>query len=396
MIDEKIFKEYDIRGIYPKEIDEKNLYLISRAFVFFLKRESKNDKELKIVIGRDKRKSSQKLIKAAIEGLLSLRVKIINIDTVSTPEFNFAVSFLKADGGMMITASHNPLNYNGVKLVRRNSIPVGGDDLQKIYKIAIKIKEAKTDKRRKNILIQNFDIKKEYIKAILKDEKAPLPKIKARYDYDQDRVFVKDEDGKEIRPDILGGILAMAIGKKKDIVIYDLRCSKAIPENLKNKGIVAIPSRVGHYNIKKKMRERGAIFGLEITGHYYFKKFNYCEAPLYALKILEDYKKETGKNLSELAIPFNKYFHSGIINLRITDNGSRITKIVEKLIEKYRNGAQNNLDGLTVEFSNWWFNVRKSNTEPLLRLVIEAKREDLLEEKKKEILNFIKSDFKKS
>jgi len=236
--------------------------------------------------------------------------------------------------------------------------------------------------------IKNFNIKKEYIKAALGSEKAAMPKIRARFDTDGDRVFIKDEKEKEIRPDIIGGILAEAIAKKKDIVVYDLRCSRAIPEFLRNKGIIVIPSRVGHYNIKELMRKKKAVFGMEITGHYYFKKFHYCESPLYALKVLEDAKKKTGKKLFELAIPFQKYFHSGVIDIKNMELETWNLKL-KILKEKYRNGSQNDLDGLTVEFSNWWFNIRPSHTEPLIKLVIEARRKEILEEKKKEILKIL-------
>ncbi len=237
--------------------------------------------------------------------------------------------------------------------------------------------------------VKKFNIKKEYIKAALGSENAAMPKIKARFDTDQDRVFIQDEKGKEIRPDIVGGILADALAKKKDAVVYDLRCSKAIPEFLRNKGVVVIPGRVGHYNIKELMRKKRAVFGMEITGHYYFKKFSYCESPLFALKILEDAKKKTGKKLFELAIPFQKYFHSGVIDMKILK--PEIWNLKLKILkEKYKNGSQNEMDGLTVEFSNWWFNIRPSHTEPLIKLVIEAKRKEILEEKKKEILNYLK------
>jgi phosphomannomutase len=135
------------------------------------------------------------------------------------------------------------------------------------------------------------------------------------------------------------------------------------------------------------MREKRAVFGMEITGHYYFKEFHYCESPLYALKILNEQTKKTGKNLNELAKPFTKYFHSGIIDFK----DSRLKTQDSRLIEKYRNGAQNHLDGLTIEFSNWWFNLRQSHTEPILTLVVEARTKELLETKKKELKQFLLS-----
>lgn len=222
--------------------------------------------------------------------------------------------------------------------------------------------------------LQKISIKKDYLRAVGKF-KNNLP---AKFDYDGDRLIIKN-----MRGDILGGILADIIAKKGDVIIYDLRCSHAIPEYFRNKGIKTIPSRVGHYNIKKLMREKRAVFGMEMTGHYYFKEFHYCESPLYGLKILN----EQTKTLTELAKPFTKYFHSGIIDFP-AKNGE---KIIERLKEKYRNGVQNHLDGLIIEFSNWWFNLRPSHTEPILTLVIEAKTPKLLEQKNKEIIGLLNS-----
>jgi phosphomannomutase len=220
--------------------------------------------------------------------------------------------------------------------------------------------------------LQKINIKKDYLKAIGKFKN----KLPASFDYDGDRLTIKNFQG-----DIIGGILADIIAKKGDTIIYDLRCTHAIPEYFRNKGIKAISCKVGHYNIKKLMREKKAVFGMEITGHYYFKDFHYCESPLYGLKKLN----EQTKSLDELAKPFTKYFHSGIINLGIKNYELEI----KKLKEKYRNGAQNHLDGLTIEFSNWWFNIRPSHTEPILTVVVEARTKDFMEAKKKEIMRFL-------
>jgi phosphomannomutase len=192
-----------------------------------------------------------------------------------------------------------------------------------------------------------------------------------------------------LRGDIVGGIIGDAVAKKGDVIVYDLRCSHSIPRYFENKGIVAIPSRAGNYNIKKLMRKKKAVFGMEITGHYFFEKFSFCESPLYGLRILMEQADKTGKTLTELAKPFIKYNHSGVINFPAP---RRTEKIIEKLKEKYRNGAQNSLDGLTIEFSNWWFNIRQSHTEPLIRMVVETSTPELLEQKKKELSIFF-SDY---
>jgi len=222
--------------------------------------------------------------------------------------------------------------------------------------------------------VKKINIKKDYLKAIGKFKN----KLPASFDYDGDRLLIKN-----FRGDIIGAVLANILSKKGDSIVCDLRCSHAIAEYFRNKGIRTIPSKVGHYNIKKLMREKRAVFGMELSGHYYFKEFHYCESPLYGLKILNEQKK----SLTELAKPFTKYFHSGVINLKI----SNIKYQISNLKEKYRNGAQSHLDGLTVEFSNWWFNLRPSHTEPLIELVVEAKTPELLEQKKKEVSALIKA-----
>ena len=231
--------------------------------------------------------------------------------------------------------------------------------------------------------LQKISIKKDYLSAIGEfsaqgGSASWRKKFNASFDYDGDRLIIKG-----FRGDILGGILADIIAKKHDVIVYDLRCSHTIPEYFRNKGIKTIPSRVGHYNIKKLMREKKAVFGMELSGHYYFKEFHYCESPLYGLKILN----EQTKTLIELSRPFIKYFHSGVINIKLP----RLKTYDLRLVEKYRNGAQNHLDSLTIEFSNWWFNLRPSHTEPILTLVIEAKTPQLLEQKKKELKQFLLS-----
>lgn len=366
-VNKAIFKEYDIRGKYPKEINAEIARRISRAFIKFLKLRSGT-----IIVGYDKRPSSKVLAKAFINGLADSEIDIIDIGAVTTPELYFAVPFLKAQGGAMVTASHLAKNENGIKFTRQNAEPIGGKEIQKIYELTrsnldgLKVRPQLINKVRP----LSVEIKKEYLKAIGKFEN----NLPAKFDYDGDRLLIKG-----FRGDILGGILADIIAKKGDVVIYDLRCTRAIPEYFKNKGIKTIPSKVGHYNIKKLMREKKAVFGMEITGHYYFKDFHYCESPLYGLKILNEQKK----SLTELARPFAKYFHSGVINIKNSNFQFSIFK------EKYRSGAQSYLDGLTIEFSNWWFNIRPSHTEPILTLVVEAKTKEILEAKKKEIMRFL-------
>ncbi|HDH04030.1 MAG TPA: hypothetical protein ENH22_00725, partial [Candidatus Campbellbacteria bacterium] len=223
--------------------------------------------------------------------------------------------------------------------------------------------------------------------------RAEADKIPHSFDFDRDRLIVKDKKGNKIRGDIIGGIIADAVAKKGDAIVYDLRCSKAIPEYFRNKGIRTFPSMVGHFNIKKLMRKKNAVFGMEMTGHYYFKKFHYCESPDFGLRKLAESAttdKKTKKNINELAGPFMKYWHSEVINFPARKRLSDWKKTAAKLKKEYAGGAVNFMDGITVEFSNWWFNVRPSNTEPLIRLVMEANSKKIFEEKNRELRNLLR------
>lgn len=402
-----IFKQYDIRGIYPDEINEKTAYQIGGSFVSFLD----IPRRAKIVVGRDLRKSSKPLAENFIKGLMDAGADVFDIGTVASPMLHFAKFSLKADAGAMITASHNPLKYNGIKMLGRNGNPISGEDIKKtvegkiFQKAKIKGNYAKADisKRYFDKVADGFRPSKkikisidseggaaklfipEFMKRLnLLDSKKP--DIFASFDYDADRLIISDKNKKEIRGDIIGAIIADTAAKKGDMAVYDLRCSRAVREYLRNKGIRAVPSKVGRYDIIKTMKQTGAVFGIEITGHYYFKKLDFATDPFFALKKLLESIEESHQKISEMVLPFMKYSHSGIINFKIKN----YEKLVEKLKDEYKTGARGSMDGLTVEFSNWWFNIRPSNTEPLARLVIEANTPELLEERKKEILGKIK------
>lgn len=390
-IDLSIFKEYDIRGKYPEEINEKAVYKIAQGFVKFLKLKQGS----KIVVGRDKRPSSPKLAKAFISGILDSGINVIDIGKITTPMLYWAAPFLKAEAGIMVTASHNPLKYNGLKFVRKNSEPVGGKDLQEIYRLTNN-KQLATDNKKIKGVCKKVDVKKDYFGAVFKNYKPIEIKklgISVDFDYDADRLIISDKNNRQIRGDIIGAIIAEAVAKKGDVIIYDLRCSHSIPKFFENKRIKMIPSRAGNYNVRKLMREKKSVFGLELTGHYYFKDFYYSDSPLYAMRKLLEQIKKTNKPLEELMKPFLKYSHSGIINIKKSNlnppKADQISNLIGKLKDKYKNGSQNFTDGLTVEFSNWWFNIRPSHTEPLIRLVVEANSPKLMEEKKKELLREI-------
>lgn len=380
-VNPNIFKEYDIRGIYPKEINRDIAYIIGMAFVRFL-----GKKNPRIVIGRDLRPSAPKLAEGFVAGAREAGADIIDIGTATSPILYYATSLLKDDGGVMITASHNPKKYNGIKMLDSNGLMISGNEIKKF------IKNKKIGRAKKGTY-KKIDIKKNYFDKVYENFDLRLMKkikIPHSFDYDEDRLFIRGKNKKEVRGDIIGAIVGDAVAQKKDIIVCDLRCSKAIYEYFRNKGVRVIPSKVGHLNIKQAMRKNKAVFGMEITGHYYFKKFHYHESPEFALrKIVEQLNNNPRLNLSEPYPVFKKFYHSGIINLKIKN----LAKLVEKLKADYKNGAQNSLDGLTIEFSNWWFNVHLSKTEPLIRLVIEANSPKLLGQKKKELMKKIKNAF---
>ncbi len=383
-INKSIFKEYDVRGLYPKEINEKTAYEIGRMFCAFLK--IKQTTGGKIVVGHDNRTSSPKLSHAFVSGIIDSGINVIDIGNTKTPMLYFAIYHLKANGGAMITASHNMKKYNGIKFARFNAEPISGLEIKETLGKTSDVSASTSDV--KSGILKKYNIEEDYFKKVFHGfDRKKIKKIKFFFDPDADRLMIiKDKNGNVIRGDIIGGIIADAITKKGDKIIYDIRCSHAIPEYFKNKGVIAIPSKVGHFNIKKLMRKKKAIFSMEISGHYYFKNFNYCESPHFGLRILEEQMERTGKNLKELSKEFAKYYHTGIIDLKIKN----FQKLISKLKEKYKNSSQNFTDGLTIEYSNWWFNVKESHTEPLLRLAIETNSEKLLKEKLDELKKIIK------
>jgi len=449
VINPKIFKAYDIRGIYPSEINEKSAYLIGRAFVGFL-----NKKNPKIAVGRDNRLSSPSLFKSLTEGIIDQGGEVINIGLSISPLLYFTVGHLKLDGGINITASHNPSKYNGFKLVGGNVFPISEKTgIKEIKALASKgtfeRKKIKKGKMIKKDVLKDyirFNLKGNNLKSIkslnividtanavpgvivpkffketkcniyhlfskldgsfpnhepsphegknLKElEKEVLNKkadLGIAFDGDGDRIIFVDEKGKMIRGDfitvlMIGLILRENPGEK---ILYDIRSSNIVRDTIKEKGGKAVAGRMGHTFIKEKMRKKNIFFQGELNGHYYLKDHYFSEAPFFVIfKILEEISK-TGKTISQLVEPYNKkYFYSGEINFQIRNK----KKVLETLEKKYANkgGKVLKIDGLRVDFKDWWFLVRASNTEPLIRLVVEANTESLMREKIKEIKSLI-------
>lgn len=450
-MNEKIFKAYDIRGVYPVDINEEAVYKIGRAFVQFLG--AKN-----IVVGCDIRESSPSLFAELKRGIIEAGANVYDLGIVTTPMLYHASGKLEVDGGIILTASHNPGEWNGLKLCRKNAVPVGensgmlevkkivlendfkevekkGEIIEKDIKSeyldyfssfmnlgekkfkvvvdcanAMGILELEVYKRfAKNIelvaIYDNFDssfpnheanpLKTETLADLQKkvvEEKADLG---IAYDGDADRVGFVNEKGEIIPMDITTALISKIILEKKPgaTILYDLRSSMAVKEIIEENGGISKPCRVGHALIKKQMREMEAIFAGELSGHYYFLENFLAEAGSLPAIYLLNLMAKTGQTISEITKDAIRYYHSGEINSEVSDKD----KIMETLKEKYADGEFNDLDGIKISFwnnekgSRWWFNVRPSNTEPVLRLNLEADNEKLMQEKRDAILEIIRS-----
>ncbi len=444
-INPSIFKAYDIRGVYPEEINEEVAYEVGRAFVNFTKAKT-------VVIGRDCRLSSDSLFKALAKGILKEGADVIDLGGCSSSVFYFSVGeYDLHDAGIMITASHNPKEYNGFKLVRGNALPIGGvSGMEEIKKLVLagKWKDAPAGN------VVESDLTNDYIEKILSfadvtkikplkvvadagngmggialkklakelpveliplffepdgnfpnheanptkpenlaDLREAVLKHKADFglalDGDGDRVAVIDEQGEVVRGDYLATIFAKIMLQKYPgaKILYDVRCSNIVPETIKNAGGIAEMTPVGHAPIKKIMADGGAVFGGELSNHFYFRDFYFAESPDLCLLLLLKYLSETSQKMSEAARDLKKYFHTGEINFKVDEK----EKIIKKLEEKYGSQADKiiKIDGLRIDFSDWWFSVRASNTEPLLRLNLEAKNQKLMKEKREELRRLI-------
>ena len=442
-----IFKTYDIRGIYPLEINEEDAFRIAQAFALMLK--PKN-----VALGRDVRSSSGALWESTKEGLINAWVNVIDIGVISTDMLFFAVANYNFDGGITITSSHNPREYNGMKLVGKGSAPIFQDHLlPEIQKIALNPNFAPVKNPSGNVTAKNiFDDYAEKIKSFavlsnLKPKKVLLnanfglagkifqkilagtpikfielncepdgnfPKgrpdplvpenreetrVKMResgaelgfaWDADADRCFIYDENGNDVEGCFLGALLAKIILEKNPEsnkkIIYDPRIVWTLAETIKNNGGTPIPSKVGHAIIKAKMREEGALAALESSGHYYFRDYFFCDNGMIPAILVLSYLNEKNISLSQALRPItSQYFVSGEINFELENKD----EIISKLKGKYAEGQVEEIDGISISYSDWRFNVRKSNTEPLLRLNIETRSQERLEEKRKELVDLI-------
>jgi len=435
-----IFKAYDIRGIYGKDLDEEIAYKIGRAFATFLGCK-------KVVVGYDMRPHSKPLFDAVARGLTEQGADVIDLGMCSTPMSYFANGFLGADAGMIITASHNPGEWNGTKLCREQAIPISGatgiadierivneesfapkaetpgkiteksvlDDyissirkhahLQRPVKIAadlansMGILESEVLKGliEMDTLFDDYDgtfpnheanpLKHDTYAALQEKMRAGNYDFGVAFDGDADRVGFTDEKGEIIPMDIITALIAKdLLATEKGVIFYDLRSSWAVKEVIEENGGTPMMSRVGHAFIKQQMRDNNAIFAGELSGHYYFRDNYFTESSSLAVICVANIVSAADKPLSELIKPIMKYYASGEINSTVEDAPA----VIEKLKAKYSDGNMFELDGVSVEFDDWWFNVRMSNTEPLIRLNLEAKTREKMEEKRDELLALIR------
>ncbi len=438
-----IFKAYDIRGVYPKDLNEDIARKIGAAFVQFTKVKQ-------VAVGHDMRPSSPKLFKALAEGITSQGADVVDLGLCSTPMSYFALGQYKYESGIMITASHNPAGYNGMKLSLKDVIPISGDTgIQDIKKLVEKgdFKEKKKGKIIKKEFFKDYikfvlrfnhvrkglkvvidcgngmggmvvpkvfehldceyvpmffeldgtfpnheanPLKDENIKDLQKKVKKEKADIGIAIDGDADRIMFVDENGKRIPADIITILLSHFFLEKEPgaTVIYDVRSSWAVKEEIEDMGGVAKKGRVGHAFLKKRVRDEKAVFAGELSGHYYIRDSFCADSGMITLLIVLSVLSKSGKTISELVKPYQRYFPSGEINSDVEDKQAMIRKLEALYSAKGENTEK--IDGLTVEYKDWWFNVRPSNTEPVLRLVVEAKTKALMEEKRDEILKVIR------
>jgi phosphomannomutase len=440
----EIFKAYDIRGIYPTELNESDAYAIGRAVVLHLHPSV-------VGVGRDARASSPSLFAEFTRGIMDGGADVVDLGVITTPMVYFAAGRLDIDVAISITASHNPPQYNGMKIALRGALPVGENTgLSNIRDIALAEEFPPIQNRgslrqedikpayygyfasfasfedKKFILSidtanamgvlelpiykqfpENLDIT--YLYDNLDDafnchEANPLnvetldelsesvrevnADLGIAYDGDADRIGFTDEYGSPIPMDLITGLLARTILEKRPgaTILYDLRSSRSVKEIIEEHGGIALECKVGHANIKRQMRETGSIFAGELSGHYYFEENSFAEAGTLPAILLLNLMTETGKSMSELVSEIKRYHHSGEINSEVEEKD----RVLSELRAKYSDGHAHELDGLKVSYPTWWFNVRASNTEPLLRLNLEAETMEELEEKTVELLVIIR------
>jgi phosphomannomutase len=460
-----IFKSYDIRGVWGREWDGELAYRIGLRLPALLQAPD-------IVVGRDARESSPAVFEALSRGILDAGCDVTDLGLATTPSLYFATAFYRYAGSVMITASHNPPEYNGLKISRALAVPVGyGSGLEELERMtagqptsvftprADAVKDSEGGLRtpaggrgsRKTLdirgdYLRHLSAYREGIRGVkavmdcsdgmaslyvhdlvrgLEPEpitmydtpdgrfphhapnplvEANLSDLKARtlrekadlgicFDGDADRVMFVDEAGRFVSPDLITGLLGLAFFRHRredhrgEVVSYDVRTSRSVVEYLAGLGAEPVMCPVGHSFAKRLLRERDGLYGGELAGHYYFREHFYCDSALMAALLVLGILSREGRPLSELIAAIRRYHFSGEMNFRVADKD----RIIARVREAYRDGALNELDGIRIDYPSWWFNLRKSNTEPLLRLVMEAGSREELERRRGELKALLRS-----
>ncbi len=447
MLDPKVFKAYDVRGIHGSELDEEGAYAVGRAYVEHFEPRA-------IAVGRDMRLSAPSMAAALIEGAADGGADVLDLGMVGTEMIYYAVGALGLDGGVCVTASHNPKEYTGMKIVRRGALPVGGDSglddvrrraesgfggvtkrgtvreenvwpgfVEKVLsfvdadvigrlKVVVDAANGMAGVMLPPVLEQlpNVEVvpchfepdgtfpnhepnpllpeNREFIVTRTRDEHADLG---VAYDGDADRCFFVDDTGEFVPGDFVTALLAESILAREPggKVIYDVRASWAVPRTIVAAGGIPLMNRVGHAFIKHRMRKEDAVFAGEVSAHYYFRDFSQADTGIVPFLLMLELLSH-GPKLSELLAPYRSQYHlTGEINTPVADVPLKLQEIKERYAAQ--GGVVTHLDGISVDFDDWHFNVRPSNTEPLLRLNLEALDEMTMVARRDEILDLIRA-----
>ena len=440
-----IFKAYDIRGTYPDQVNERIAYLVGYHFRDLLDGEDLA-RGPAVVVSRDMRPHSEPLAAALKRGLRARGVEVIDIGLADTPQNYFAIGHLGASGGIQVTASHNPAEYNGFKMSRRDAIPVSRDT--GIARLEELVGTSRATGEESPVAGEvKRDVFPAYVEHVLAHARRTEPRLRlaadaangmgalyrpilerlgvelhplyfeldgtfpnheanplkpenlvdlqravrehgcdlgVAFDGDADRAMFVDERGEIVTADMITALLAPRFLREEPgaVIVYDLRSSWATREAIEAAGGRPVRERVGHSFIKATMRQHGSPFGGELAGHFYYRANFTADSSILTVVMLLDLLREGGRPLSELVAPHRKYFATGEINFRVEDKEG----MIRRLAGLFSDGRIDYLDGITVEYDDWWFNVRPSNTEPLLRLVLEARTRELMEERRAQLV----------
>jgi len=448
VLDPKVFKAYDVRGVYPDELDEEGAEAIGRAYV-------EQFEPRRIAVGRDMRLSGPHMQAAVMRGAAAAGADVLDLGMVGTEMLYFAVGSLGLDGGIAVTASHNPKQYTGMKIVRRGALPVGGESgLLDVRDRALS--ETDTSGGLTPGQVRKHDVWPAYVEQVLSFvdpsairplkvvidaangmagamlppvlERLPVKAVRCyfepdgsfpnhepnpllpenrefivrktleegadlgvAFDGDADRCFFVDDSGEFVPGDFATTLLAESLLEKEPgaKIIYDVRASWAVPETIERAGGVALVNRVGHAFIKARMRKEDAAFAGEVSGHYYFREFTQADTGVVPFLLVLELISRRERKLSELLAPLReRHFITGEINTPVADVPLKLQELKERYASE---GRISHLDGISVDAEDWHFNVRPSNTEPLLRLNLEARSQELMERTRDEVLALIRA-----